>query len=97
MADRIAEMEQRLAALEAESKEFGSVESANGAGQTLVAYQAQMLERLVEIREALAVAGGGDSSLMTKERDALKEENAKLKKEIEKLNYRIMHLVKHVN
>lgn len=94
MADRVAEMEQRLVALEAESKEFGKVEPA---GETLILYQAQMLERLVEIRGALAVAGGGDSSLVTKERDALNEENARLKKDIEKLNYRITHLVKHVN
>lgn len=93
MGDRVAELEQRLKTLEIETKELGGQSQAIS-GPSLVVYQQQMLERLLAIRSALQE--GGDAAFAAKERDALKEENAKLRKEIERLNYRVTHLVKHV-
>ena len=39
-------------------------------------------------------ADGGDLGQIKEERDNLQAENLKLKKEAEKLNYRVKHLVK---
>lgn len=94
MGDRLAELEQRLASLEVETKELGGQSQQGITGASLVEYQKVMLERLLAIRSALQE--GGDAAFVAKERDALKEENAKLRKDIERLNYRVSHLVKHV-
>ena len=99
MGDRLSQVEARLSELEAlASAEAPLLEGPTGGGSgaaALAEYQRQMLARLVVIRDAL-VSGDGDVTFVVKERDALREENAKLKKEAEKLNYRIAHLVKHV-
>ena len=64
--------------------------------ETLIDYQTQMLRRLVTIRDAI-IADGGDHSLISAERDHFQAENVKLRKEAEKLNYRVQHLVKALN
>jgi len=42
-------------------------------------------------------AGGGDVITVTNERNALLAENAKLKQDMERLRYRVNHLVKELN
>ena len=60
----------------------------------LKAYQAKLLSRLKEIRESI---GDGDAGAIKKERDAAIDENTRLKKELERANYRINHLIKELN
>lgn len=96
--DRLLKLEGRLARVESDvqSSGVGSLSSSDKLGeQSLVEYQKQMLSRLQTIRDAL-VMGDGDIAFVIKERDALKDENAKLKKEAERLNYRINHLIKNM-
>ena len=42
-------------------------------------------------------AEGGDAIALRKERDAALEENERMKKVIERLNYRVNHLIKELN
>ena len=94
---RLAVAEKRLSDVEAEARAATSAAgSTTGDGGALRAYQKQILSKLVTIREALA-SGDGDVAHVIKERNALKEENEKLKKEAAKLNYRINHLVKNMS
>ena len=97
LSARLTILETRLSAAEAEAREQPGAAGASSAEASgmLLEYQKQMLARLLAVREAL-VSGGGDIAYVVKEREALKEENARLKKEAERLNYRIAHLVKHV-
>lgn len=65
-------------------------------------YQAQLLPRLKEIRDALqkeSATGvkGGNLVKLEEENSSLKDENKKLKSDIEKLNYRVNHLIKMLN
>jgi peptidoglycan hydrolase CwlO-like protein len=93
---RLAVAEKRLSDVEAEARVATAAGSTTGdGGAALQAYQKQLLSKLVAIREALA-SGDGDVAHVIKERDALREENEKLKKEALKLNYRINHLVKNL-
>ena len=95
---RLAVAEKRLSDVEAEARAATSAAgSTTGDGEaSLQAYQKQILSKLVTIREALA-SGDDDVAHVIKERNALKEENEKLKKEAAKLNYRINHLVKNMS
>jgi len=96
LSARLTILETRLSAAEEEAREQpGAAGASSEASGLLLEYQKQMLARLLAVREAL-VSGGGDIAYVVKEREALKEENARLKKEAERLNYRIAHLVKHV-
>lgn len=52
--------------------------------------QAQYLARLREIKAALAKEGGGAAS--SKEMEELQKENAKLKAQLTKMEYRINHM-----
>jgi hypothetical protein len=94
---RLAIAEKRLSDVEAEARvATAAAGSTTGdGGAALQVYQKQLLGKLVAIREALA-SGDGDVAHVIKERDALREENEKLKKEALKLNYRISHLVKNL-
>lgn len=94
--ETLARLEERLGRVEREAKEGGGLAAAAVDGEGLLEYQKQVLVRLVTIRDALTADPAGDMAYVLKERDALREENAKLKKEAEKLNYRIAHLVKNV-
>lgn len=95
--ETLARLEERLSKVE---REAGEVVAGQGQaavdGEGLLVYQKQVLGRLVMIRDALAADPAVDMAYVLKERDALREENAKLTKEIDKLNYRIAHLVKNV-
>jgi hypothetical protein len=86
-------LEYRLAEVERSNKEKAKVNSVVD-NTALMAYQRSMLTRLKAIRSALGNEGGGDVGAITRERDALLEENKKLKADNDKLNYRIMHLVR---
>ena len=95
--DILGRLEERLGRVEREAEEGGVLVLAAAVdGEGLLEYQKQVLVRLVTIRDALTADPAGDMAYVLKERDALREENAKLKKEAEKLNYRIAHLVKNV-
>lgn len=68
-------------------------------------YQLQVLTKLKELRNVMIsdsntnsdIPGSSSSSIMKNERDAAVAEVKLLKKEVEKLNYRIRHLVKALN
>jgi chromosome segregation ATPase len=62
----------------------------------LKAYQKQILGKLKQIRESFD-AEGGDIQTIRSERDKLAAENKQMKTEIERLNYRVNHLVKALN
>lgn len=87
-------LEFRLAEVERTNKEKAKVSSVVD-NTALMAYQRSMLTRLKAVRSALGNEGG-DVGAITRERDALLEENKKLKADNDKLNYRIMHLVRAV-
>lgn len=89
--NKLAALEKRIASLELS----GSTTSAsNEAVEAAVRqYQIQVLARLKEIRDAMKEEGG-DVTIVRKERDAAVEENKQLKKEVERLQYRVKHLVK---
>ena len=92
---RLAKLEGRLVQLEGEIQVTNTV-GAQSDGEALAEYQGQVLSRLKVIRDALMSGdGGGDMAFVIKERDALREENEKLKQDILKMNYRIQHLIKH--
>mmetsp|Transcript_36299 Transcript_36299/g.84917 ORF Transcript_36299/g.84917 Transcript_36299/m.84917 type:complete len:102 (-) Transcript_36299:106-411(-) len=55
--------------------------------------QAKMLERLRKIREAM-VSQGGSNALGGKEMQELRDENDALRKQCQKQEYRILHLVR---
>ncbi|KAF0717854.1 Aste57867_2054 [Aphanomyces stellatus] len=95
--ERVTVVETKMTTIEAR---LGAVEtslSSVGSGD-LVAFQKQMLVSLRAVRAVLrdeetaraaAAAPAGQT-------EALLEENAALKKEVSKLNYRIEHLLRHI-
>lgn len=86
-------IEQRLSSIESTKS---SENSSSDIQQALAEYQQQILVKLKAVRDQIS-AEGGDVSVVKRERDDAVSENAQLKKEIEKLNYRIQHLVKALN
>lgn len=64
--------------------------------QALAEYQQQILMKLKAVRDQFS-AEGGDVSVIKRERDDAITENVALKKEVEKLNYRVQHLIKALN
>lgn len=62
----------------------------------IVAYQKQILEKLKDIRTQFNEEVG-DIAKVREERDKAVSENSKLKKDVEKLNYRVNHLIKALN
>ena len=90
---RMSAIEGKLTALEASRGNNTNQMSTAASNEVLFDYQFQLLDKLRNIRDALA-ADGGDLGQIREERDNLQAENLKLKKEAEKLNYRVRHLVK---
>ena len=88
----ISKLEERLDAVEAKNESYSP--QTRGDDSNLRIYQAKLLVRLKEIRAAI---GTGDAGSIKKERDAALSENVELKKELERANYRIKHLVKELN
>jgi regulator of replication initiation timing len=87
--DKLKELEQRVGTMEAQ----GASES----DQNLLSqYQSQILPKLMLIREKM-IAEGGDIDQIRNERDQAINENVTLRKEIERLNYRVNHLIKSLN
>lgn len=88
-------MEAQISTLE---KRIEAVENGQGFSHetelALRAYQSQTVEKLKVVRDLLLSADSADSTQVTQERDTALEENKKLKKEIDRLNYRVKHLVK---
>lgn len=88
----ISKLEERLDAVEAKNESYSSQTRVDDSNLRI--YQAKLLVRLKEIRSAI---GTGDAGSIKKERDAALSENVELKKELERANYRIKHLVKELN
>lgn len=99
---KLQTIEERLISLESsvtkESKGKSSNQSNNSEAveAALKAYQKQILGKLKQIRESLT-AEGGDVQSIKNERDQLAQENKQLKVEVERLNYRVSHLIKALN
>jgi peptidoglycan hydrolase CwlO-like protein len=87
--NKLASLEKRIANLEISGASSGG-EAAEAAVRQ---YQVQVLARLKEIRDAMT-SEGGDVTTIRNERDSTVEENKRLKKEFERLQYRVTHLVK---
>ncbi|KDO21405.1 hypothetical protein SPRG_12412 [Saprolegnia parasitica CBS 223.65] len=81
---------QRLAAVEKSLSTVG--------GGDLKAFQEQMLVALRQLREAMVkdAATSAPAASSISNEAALREENEALKKQVEKLNYRVSHLLRHV-
>ena len=95
--NRLEKLECRLKSMESTAEQVDEKDSSssNSSMVDLVEYQKQMLIRITEIRDTLVVQDG-DINVVKEERDSLKESNSKLKKEVERLNYRISHLIKNM-
>jgi ubiquinone biosynthesis protein UbiJ len=94
--NRMTSIEAKLMSLERSTVGDGSNEAIEKALRT---YQISMVQKLKGIRDAIVAEAGSSESVsnVITERDAALAENAKLKKEIERLNYRVNHLVKALN
>ena len=90
---RMSAIEGKLTAIEASRGNNTNQMSTAAFNEVLFDYQTQLLDKLRNVRKALT-ADGGDLGQIKEERDNLQAENLKLKKEAEKLNYRVKHLVK---
>lgn len=90
--NKLASLEQRIANLELSDSPNANANS-EAVDAAIQQYQLQVLARLKEIRDAMKVEGG-DISSVRKERDTAVEENKLLKKEVERLQYRVKHLIK---
>ena len=91
---RMNSIDERLLKLE-HSLGQTAVFDLNASGD-LLEYQEQLLSKLKNIREVLG-SNGGDVVQIKEERDILQLENSKLNKEVQKLNYRINHLIRALN
>lgn len=90
---RMTLLENRIDELEVSSgNKHDQMDSSSSSG-SLHDYQVQLHQKLVNIRNSLA-SEGGDTSLIREERDLYLAENVLLKKESERLNYRVQHLIK---
>ena len=98
MDSQIASVEQHMSQLEQRLKNVEMNSSSTATNNTAIekalhAYQSQVLLKLKAIKSAIT-AEGGDISKVREERDHALVENDKLRKEIERNNYRINHLIK---
>jgi uncharacterized coiled-coil protein SlyX len=91
---KLTEIESRLGSLENQTSH--QEERKRGDREVLAQYQSQLLPKLISIREKI-LSENGNIDEIKGQRDAAVSENIALKKEIEKLNYRITHLVKSLN
>ena len=90
---RMTVLENKITELEAScGKKIDQTDNYSSSG-SLHDYQVQLHQKLVNIRNALT-SEGGDISQIREERDLYLAENAQLKKETERLNYRVQHLIK---
>ena len=93
---RMAALEEKLLSLETAAL---NVSSEAGVEEALRKYQISMLSRLKVLREMMISEAGSSESLreVTEDRDRLAAENAQLKKDNDRLLYRVNHLVKALN
>ena len=100
MTDTLSELEQRMQAIEERIISAESRGSAPSSGEeverALHEYQVQVLAKLKAIKQKI-MEDGGDTATIKRERDQALVENASLRNEVEKLNYRIKHLVRALN
>lgn len=93
--------EKRMTAIENKISELTDCTALfpTSSSEVLLDYQEQLLIKLKSIREAMLNSnkGGGLTSKNDDRDRQLLAENISLKKDNEKLNYRISHLVKAVN
>lgn len=91
--NKLNSFEERLNLLETSSS-LSSSSSSNS--NSLNIFQSELLLKLLTIKENIENEIG-DYNLIKNEKNNLLNENIQLKKEIEKLNYRINHLIKSLN
>lgn len=94
MEKKLAELESRLGSVESQTS--AQEERKRADREVLAQYQSQLLPKLISIREKI-MSENGNIDEIKEQRDAALSENIALKKEIEKLNYRVAHLVKALN
>lgn len=94
--EKMTDLEIRISGLENISSVSSSLPVVNESSESLISYQIRMLKKLKEVKQTLELEGG-DLKSITMERDIALEESKALKKENEKLNYRIRHLIKSLN
>jgi hypothetical protein len=90
--ERMQSIEERLAAVEA----LNTTSTSAADSQALLQYQKQILAKLTAVRDQMKMEGG-DITTIKRERDEAVAQNAIYKKEIDKLNYRVNHLIKALN
>lgn len=96
---QISIIEARLANVErvvSEGKISISSSKIDETEKVLNEYKLQMLAKLKVVRDTL-IMEGGDIQGIRNERDQAIKENIALKKENERLNYRVRHLIKALN
>ena len=89
MAEKVEELETRLATLESKQGRLGTDDG-------VLLYQAQTVEKLKAIRDLMTSDSSGSNDVK-RERDEAIARNKELEKEIERLKYRVNHLVKALN
>lgn len=95
--ERMKALENKILNLEISSVNAqGGNHKADAVEAAVKAYQKQILDRLKDARQAF-IAEGADIVTLRRERDAALEENKTLKKENERMMYRIRHLIKALN
>jgi len=92
--ERLQQIEEKLLNLERIAS--NSVVDSEAIDAALQAYQSQLLVKLKQVRETL-IAEGGDIATIRQERDSALLQNAALKKDNERLQYRVKHLIKMLN
>ena len=90
---RMTVLENKIVDLEASCGRKNNQTDSDITSGSLHEYQVQLHQKLVNIRSAL-ISEGGDISQIREERDLYLAENTQLKKETERLNYRVQHLIK---
>jgi chromosome segregation ATPase len=93
---KLGSLEERISKLELEATKGPVSDNLSVAEEAVKAYQIQLVDRLKEIRDAIKNEDG-DIVQIRNERDAAISENKKLKIEIERLGYRVRHLIKNLD
>ena len=95
----VALVEQRMNSLEARISALESESSGAAPDQALQQYKQTILGRLKQIREVLASDAGLGmvDPAVVEERDVLRKENERMRRETEKLKYRVAHLIRSLN
>jgi FtsZ-binding cell division protein ZapB len=90
LAEQVAALEKRADALESRVGTAGTTSSSGAPGNEAT------LARLQEIKAAIE-ADRAEASAIKAERDALQDDNQALRKQVDKLNYRVKFLLRTID